>query len=80
LLPSAATKTTTVAGTDGVWRTAEAQGSGSFHVIRDDLLHPIMGGNKLRKLDALIPLLQAHGVTDVVSLPHDSADALSSTL
>lgn len=40
-----------------------------FHVIRDDLLHPMMGGNKLRKLDAIIPLLQAHEVTDVVSRP-----------
>ena len=57
LLPSAAAKTTKVEG--------ELQGS-CFHVIRDDLLHPIMGGNKLRKLDALIPLLQAHGVTDMV--------------
>lgn len=61
LLPSAATKTTKVAA------EGEVQDCG-FHVIRDDLLHPIMGGNKLRKLDALIPLLQAHGVTDVVSL------------
>lgn len=72
LLSSAATKTTTVVGRDGVWRTAQAQAQGhgacSFHVIRDDLLHPIMGGNKLRKLDAVIPLLQAHGVTDVVRL------------
>jgi hypothetical protein len=35
-------------------------------VIHDDLLHPILGGNKLRKLDALLPTLQADGVTDVV--------------
>ncbi|MCO5574556.1 hypothetical protein L7F22_028344 [Adiantum nelumboides] len=38
-----------------------------FHVIRDDLLHPLMGGNKLRKLDALLPLLQSASVTDVVT-------------
>eukprot|EP00897_Mesotaenium_endlicherianum_P009471 jgi/Mesen1/8552/ME000484S07932 len=38
-----------------------------FMVIRDDLLHPLMGGNKLRKLDALLPLLAAHGVTDAVT-------------
>ena len=73
LLPSAATKTTTVFETDGVLRTGQAQGAGCFHVIRDDLLHPVMGGNKLRKLDALIPILQAHGVTDVVSLPSNVA-------
>jgi hypothetical protein len=39
----------------------------SFLVLRDDLLHPSMGGNKLRKLDGLIPQLQADGVSDVVS-------------
>ncbi|KAH7424417.1 hypothetical protein KP509_11G008000 [Ceratopteris richardii] len=38
-----------------------------FHVIRDDLLHPLMGGNKLRKLDALLPLLQSSSVTDVIT-------------
>lgn len=74
LLRNAATETTKVVGRDGRWRRSGdvAQGCGdggsSFHVIRDDLLHPVMGGNKLRKLDALIPLLQAHGVTDVVRL------------
>ncbi|KAL4202778.1 hypothetical protein AMTRI_Chr02g265280 [Amborella trichopoda] len=36
-------------------------------VVRDDLLHPFVNGNKARKLDALLPLLQAHGVTDVVT-------------
>ncbi|KAK3240248.1 hypothetical protein CYMTET_49899 [Cymbomonas tetramitiformis] len=36
-------------------------------VVRDDLLHPLMGGNKLRKLDALIPELQQEGCTDVVT-------------
>ncbi|KAG0600900.1 hypothetical protein M758_11G069400 [Ceratodon purpureus] len=68
LLPSAATKTTEVVGREGDWGSVEGELPGScFHVIRDDLLHPIMGGNKLRKLDALIPLLQARGVTDVVT-------------
>ena len=38
-------------------------------VIHDDLLHPVLGGNKLRKLDGLLPALQASGVTDVVRLP-----------
>ena len=35
-------------------------------VLHDDLLHPVLGGNKLRKLDALIPALLGSGVTDVV--------------
>ncbi|KAL2641418.1 hypothetical protein R1flu_009005 [Riccia fluitans] len=39
----------------------------AFYVIRDDLLHPLLGGNKLRKLDALIPELQTMGATDVVT-------------
>ena len=37
-----------------------------FWVVRDDLLHPIAGGNKLRKLDALLPALLASGATDIV--------------
>lgn len=37
-----------------------------FDIIHDDLLHPVSGGNKLRKLDALLPELQASGCTDVV--------------
>ena len=37
-----------------------------FWVVRDDLLHPVAGGNKLRKLDALLPQLQADGATDIV--------------
>ena len=69
LLPNAATKTTKVVGREGLWGIGDGELQGScFHVIRDDLLHPLMGGNKLRKLDAVIPLLQSHGVTDVVSL------------
>ncbi|WCJ38607.1 Pyridoxal-5'-phosphate-dependent enzyme family protein [Euphorbia peplus] len=39
----------------------------SFYVIRDDLLHPLVNGNKARKLDALLPLLVDHSVTDVVT-------------
>lgn len=35
-------------------------------VIADDLLHPHIGGNKLRKLDALLPNLKEAGCTDVV--------------
>jgi hypothetical protein len=47
-------------------RAGKRSGTLSFYVIRDDLLHPIMGGNKLRKLDAIIPFFQGHGITDVV--------------
>jgi hypothetical protein len=39
-----------------------------FYVVRDDLLHPIINGNKARKLDGLLPLLQDYSVTDVVKL------------
>ncbi|KAJ7552136.1 hypothetical protein O6H91_06G043300 [Diphasiastrum complanatum] len=38
-----------------------------FYVVRDDLLHPIVGGNKVRKMDALFPFLEGSGVTDVVT-------------
>lgn len=38
----------------------------SFYVVRDDLLHPLINGNKARKLDALLPLLEDNAVTDVV--------------
>ena len=38
-------------------------------VIADDLLHPHIGGNKLRKLDALLPDLEGAGCTDVVRAP-----------
>ncbi|CAH2045422.1 unnamed protein product [Thlaspi arvense] len=44
----------------------EKQGS-SFYILRDDLLHPLVNGNKARKLDALLPLLQDHKVTDLVT-------------
>ncbi|KAJ4710959.1 D-cysteine desulfhydrase 2, mitochondrial-like [Melia azedarach] len=39
----------------------------SFYVVRDDLLHPLVNGNKARKLDGLLPLLKDHLVTDVVT-------------
>jgi len=39
-----------------------------FDIVADDLLHPHCGGNKLRKLDALLPELQASGCTDVARL------------
>lgn len=42
-------------------------GNSQLHIIQDDLLHPVLGGNKLRKLDGLLPELQAKGCTDVVS-------------
>ncbi|KAK9915841.1 hypothetical protein WJX75_005000 [Coccomyxa subellipsoidea] len=38
-----------------------------LHIIQDDLLHPILGGNKLRKLDALMPALATAGITDLVT-------------
>ena len=40
-----------------------------FWVVRDDLLHPVAGGNKLRKMDALLPQLKNAGATDIVCLP-----------
>lgn len=39
----------------------------SFYVVRDDLLHPLVNGNKSRKLDALLPVLEDNAVTGVVS-------------
>ncbi|XP_047309918.1 D-cysteine desulfhydrase 2, mitochondrial [Impatiens glandulifera] len=39
----------------------------SFYVVRDDLLHPLVNGNKARKLDALFPLIEDHAVTDMVT-------------
>ncbi|XP_073004712.1 putative D-cysteine desulfhydrase 2, mitochondrial [Typha latifolia] len=39
----------------------------SFHIVRDDLLHPLSNGNKARKLDALLPLLRRHSTTDLVT-------------
>ena len=38
-----------------------------LYCVRDDLLHPLWGGNKARKLDALLPnLLATPDITDVV--------------
>ncbi|CAI9300056.1 unnamed protein product [Lactuca saligna] len=37
----------------------------SFYIVRDDLLHPLVNGNKARKLDALLPLIEDHLGTDV---------------
>ncbi|CAO1945642.1 unnamed protein product [Urochloa humidicola] len=42
-------------------------GSSRFHVVRDDLLHPLANGNKPRKLDALLPLLRRRGASDIVT-------------
>ncbi|CAO1947857.1 unnamed protein product [Urochloa humidicola] len=42
-------------------------GNPRFHVVRDDLLHPLANGNKPRKLDALLPLLRRRGATDIVT-------------
>lgn len=39
-----------------------------FYILRDDLLHPLINGNKARKLDGLLPLLEDYSVTDVVRL------------
>lgn len=40
---------------------------GELLIIQDDLLHPILGGNKLRKLDALLPEVEATGCTDLLT-------------
>lgn len=37
-------------------------------VVQDDLLHPVLGGNKLRKLDGLLPEVKGTGCTDLVRL------------
>ncbi|KAF5450182.1 hypothetical protein F2P56_030553 [Juglans regia] len=39
----------------------------SFYIVRDDLLHPLVNGNKARKLDGLLPLIEDHSVSDVVT-------------
>ncbi|MCA9563239.1 MAG: pyridoxal-phosphate dependent enzyme [Myxococcales bacterium] len=36
-------------------------------VLRDDLLHPFASGNKVRKLDGLLPRFRSGGVSDVVT-------------
>ncbi|XP_042376864.1 D-cysteine desulfhydrase 2, mitochondrial-like isoform X4 [Zingiber officinale] len=45
----------------------EAKPSSSFYLIRDDLLHPLVNGNKARKLDAIIPLILRHAATDLIT-------------
>ncbi|KAI4384165.1 hypothetical protein MLD38_002353 [Melastoma candidum] len=39
----------------------------AFFIVRDDLVHPLINGNKARKLDAVLPLLEDFSVTDVVT-------------
>ncbi|KAK9751121.1 hypothetical protein RND81_02G243600 [Saponaria officinalis] len=39
----------------------------SFYIVRDDLLHPLVNGNKARKLDALLPMIEDISGTDVVT-------------
>lgn len=41
--------------------------AGPHAVIRDDLMHPLCSGNKLRKLDFIFPQLIAAGATDIVT-------------
>ena len=48
-------------------KKVQLPGGTSFQLIQDDLLHPYCGGNKLRKLDAIMPQLQSNGISDVVS-------------
>ncbi|GAB4840487.1 hypothetical protein Ancab_021256 [Ancistrocladus abbreviatus] len=55
----------------------------SFYVVRDDLLHPLVNGNKARKLDALLPIIEDFSGTDVVTCggcqsAHAAAVAVSS--
>ncbi|KAJ7957663.1 D-cysteine desulfhydrase 2, mitochondrial [Quillaja saponaria] len=38
-----------------------------FYIVRDDLLHPLVNGNKARKLDGLLPIVEDNLVTDVVT-------------
>ena len=37
-------------------------------IVQDDLLHPVLGGNKLRKPDGLLPEVKGTGCTDLVRL------------
>ncbi|KAL3130518.1 hypothetical protein ABBQ38_008333 [Trebouxia sp. C0009 RCD-2024] len=41
--------------------------AGELIVVQDDLLHPVLGGNKLRKLDGLLPEVKATGCTDLLT-------------
>lgn len=46
--------------------------TGELIVVQDDLLHPVLGGNKLRKLDGLLPEVKGTGCTDLVGLLQSS--------
>lgn len=54
-------------GDDNMTLTEKDDQEQSFYVLRDDLLHPLVNGNKARKLDALLPLVQDFEVTDMVT-------------
>ncbi|GLC43325.1 hypothetical protein PLESTM_001458900 [Pleodorina starrii] len=47
--------------------TTTSPDTASFYILRDDLLHPVLGGNKVRKLDGLVPELLDEGATDLVT-------------
>ena len=48
-------------------------GSAGFHVIRDDLTHPLLGGNKFRKLDGLwSSVAQVKAVKDQLLREHQA--------
>ncbi|XP_073132720.1 D-cysteine desulfhydrase 2, mitochondrial isoform X2 [Henckelia pumila] len=51
----------------GEGMTQKSHASPSFYVVRDDLLHPLVNGNKARKLDAILPVLEDNAATDVVT-------------
>lgn len=57
---------TDICTSNGVLRT-DYNSEQSFYVVRDDLLHPLINGNKARKLDGVLPLIEDNSVTDVVS-------------
>ena len=47
-------------------KNVQLNGGKTFQLVQDDLLHPYCGGNKLRKLDGILPELLGQGVTDMV--------------
>lgn len=61
----------------GIGTVDRTNTSSSFYVVRDDLLHPLANGNKARKLDALLPLLEDYAVTDVVSSGSSSVASIT---
>ncbi|KAJ3669546.1 hypothetical protein LUZ60_011496 [Juncus effusus] len=73
-LPSPSTQIHTVSVSPHLSFSKVLEGDGKespvgscFHVVRDDLLHPLANGNKSRKLDALLPILRQCSATDVVT-------------